>query len=556
VDLNALTGIGPRVMATEGTERARAYLRGELEKLGLEIEEQQFTIELPTGDAQAESLPMRNLMAAIPGTSSDVFLLVTPYDTREYENFRFLGTNDGASGAAVVLELTRVLAEKPLPYTTWVVFLEGEAQRKSERGGDAHSHFGSMELARRLRVLNATRQVRLAVVLDRVCDADLRIARDLRSHRMYREEFWRAAERLGHDDAFPRNASYESPVASHLGLLSEGFRKVVALVDTSFGGDEPPGLYAGTEDDNPEHCSRDSLGVVGEVTVEALDRIGKRMTKVDRFAETPPGGVGVLRLEQLRAELAERARKSSSFNGTVRVVDLGGTRQLITGTEEKELLQSSMDLEQPHRLVDNYTQICSMLTSLHPSPQHAFNIGLGGGVLSRFHLHRYEGSKVQSVELDPVVIELAKEFFEVVDPRHTILEGDGAAVLKESEDTFDAIWIDAYTADEGVPDVFTGRKFIDTLPTKLNSGGIVVANLWAKEPEAFEKLVGTYKKGFSHGIRVTVPGASNNVVAVGDFPGLTCTAFRETLEKWSSQDLVDLEWTEQDTPPAERCIDL
>ena len=60
------------------------------------------------------------------------------------------------------------------------------------------------------------------------------------------------------------------------GLLSEGFRKVVALVDTSFGGEEPPGLYAGTEDDNPEHCSQDSLGIVGEVTVEALDRIGER----------------------------------------------------------------------------------------------------------------------------------------------------------------------------------------------------------------------------------------------------------------------------------------
>ena len=39
----------------------------------------------------------------------------------------YVGANEGASGAALLLELARVIAEKPLPYTTWIVFLDGEA---------------------------------------------------------------------------------------------------------------------------------------------------------------------------------------------------------------------------------------------------------------------------------------------------------------------------------------------------------------------------------------------------------------------------------------------
>lgn len=546
-DLNTLTGIGPRPMATEGAERARAYLRGELEQLGLEIAEQSFTVESTPSAGESEGLELRNLVAAIPGAASDVFLLAAPYDTSAHEDPR-LGADDGASGAAVVLELARALVEDPLPYTVWVAFLEGEA----ERGRGEGSYFGSTALARRIRRLDALDAVRLAVVIDRVCDGDLRIARDRQSYRPYRDEFWRAAERLGHGAVFPRGAPYESPAAGHLSLSSGGLRQVVALVGSDLGSGPPPAPNAGAGDGGLPRCSPDGLARLGEVTLAALDRIAEGMAKIDRLAGAPPGGRAALRLAQLQAE---RARRSSSFNGTVRVVDLEGTRRLITGSGQKRLLQSSMDLEQPHRLVDDYTQIISVLTSLHPSPRRVLNIGLGGGVLPRFHLHRHAESRVKSVEIDPVVIELATEFFGVVDPRHTILEGDGAAVLRESADRFDVIWIDAYTAGEGVPDVFTEREFIDQLPTKLDSGGIVVANLWAKEPADFEGLVADYRRGFSHGVRVGIPGAFNDIVAVGDSSSLTCAAFRETLQSWSSRGLTDLRWTE-DTPVAERCSDL
>ena len=57
--------------------------------------------------------------------------------------------------------------------------------------------------------------------------------------------------------------------------------------DPRFGGTDVPGRYAASERDNLEHCSPDSLGVVGEVTLEGLSRIAARLSRIDRFRESP-----------------------------------------------------------------------------------------------------------------------------------------------------------------------------------------------------------------------------------------------------------------------------
>jgi hypothetical protein len=304
--LGELAEIGPRAMGTEGVRRAGDFIVGELAKLDLEVREQEITVQ--RGDQDEESLALRNIAAKIPGSSSDIFLLVAPYDTRLYESFDFLGVNDGGSGAALLLEIARVLVADPLPYTTWLVFLDGEAPLAPSSVPIAPpSYFGSRALAKRISEQRLLPAIRLALILNRVCDADLRIARDLRSHRVYREEFWRAAARLGQTDVFPPGASFESPMASHHALTRVGLHRVVALVDTSFGGDEPPGLYAGTEDDDLEHCSADSLEAVGKVTLEALDKISQRLAKIDRFAESPLEEPGELTFESPAAPEADDA---------------------------------------------------------------------------------------------------------------------------------------------------------------------------------------------------------------------------------------------------------
>lgn len=294
-DLGALVSIGPRVSGTPGAARAREYLRSQLAAVGLEVEEIQSPRPLSdAAEAQGDlpatrpPEPFRHLSVVLPGASPAQFILAAAYDTSRIAGIEFVGANDGASGAALLLELARVLSQRSLPYTTRLLFLDGEGGADPIDGAPGLQRWqGSRSLAAQLDRNGELDAVRLLVVFHQVCDADLRIARDLSSHRMYREEFFRTADRLGHAQAFPRDEGFESVEASHLAFLAHGVRSAVAIADTRYGGDAVPGIFAGTADDTIGRCAPESLETVGSVTLAALQTIGVRLTRIDRFARSP-----------------------------------------------------------------------------------------------------------------------------------------------------------------------------------------------------------------------------------------------------------------------------
>src|SRR5262245_58375099 len=283
--LQALAAIGPRASGTPGNAQARAYIRKELENLGLEVTERRYFGPPGPDGVQQEAF---NLVATIPGASPQLFVLTAGYDTRPFDSFRFVGANDGASAPAVLLELARVITARPLPYTTTVAFLDREMPRAGDPTGPPQL-IGSSLLASELTAEGRGANVRLVVSFLDVGDSELRIARDLRSHRLFREEFWLAAARLGRTEAFRPGDRFESPVGNQTAFLDAGLRGVILITDSSYGGDDPPGAYANSEDDTPERCSPQSLATVGMVTLEALDQIGQRLAKIDRLANKTPG---------------------------------------------------------------------------------------------------------------------------------------------------------------------------------------------------------------------------------------------------------------------------
>ena len=270
--LRALAGLGPRVAGTPGAAAARDYVAGELASLGYDVEEETTTILLDDGG----ELAITNLRAVAWGSSEDVLVLGAPLDTPRLESFDFVGANEGASGAALLLELARVLRERPLPYTVWLVFFDGESV------GD--QLLGSRAFARELRQSGDLERLRLAVYFHQVGDRDLAIARDVGSDRAMRRIFFDAARRLGHEAAFPTDRPFAALRAGHLALPSVGFRRVVLVMDDRFGGDEPPGAYHRSAEDTPERCAPESLAVVGEVSLAALRDAAALFAEVDRRA--------------------------------------------------------------------------------------------------------------------------------------------------------------------------------------------------------------------------------------------------------------------------------
>jgi hypothetical protein len=254
-DLEALSALGPRVSGSKAAGDARRYITQQLEAAGLPVLEIEARRELEG----VGSLEWTHVATTIEGTSPELFVLLAPYDTGHFEEFSFLGVNDGASGAALLLELAR-------EELRWL---------------------GSQTLAETMEEEGLLPSIRLLLAVNRVCDAEIRIARDLGSHRHHREEFWKVAAALGHVEAFPPEQGFESVQASHRAFAARGVRPVVAIVDTAFGGDAPPGVYADSEEDAIVHCAPESLEVVGTVTLRALETIGRRLAKIDRFSQSP-----------------------------------------------------------------------------------------------------------------------------------------------------------------------------------------------------------------------------------------------------------------------------
>jgi hypothetical protein len=283
-----------RALGEEGRAEGgdpRAVLERALAPLGLEVQ------PLATGEgAEAEGVaPLAHLMATLPGTSPDLFVLIAPYDGGGDPGPPPLAGDVGASGAALLLELARVLSTRTNPYTLRFVFVAGD--RSALSGPDAPERWrGSRELAARMQERGELAHTRLLVAFDAVCGAGLRVVRDLGSHRVYREEFFKAAQRVGKQGAFPAGQPFEQVQASHVAFTDRGLRASVAIV----GADEP--AEAG---DPPPGCVPASLEAVGWVALEALETIGARLAKIDRFAHSPLSELAPPPLAPLPAQAAD-----------------------------------------------------------------------------------------------------------------------------------------------------------------------------------------------------------------------------------------------------------
>src|SRR5437870_4772783 len=105
-DLKRLVEFGPRPSGSPALERARDLITDELRVTGTTVTEDRFIASTPVGP-----IPMVNLIARIPGSVPSVVILAGHYDTKRM-TMPFVGANDGASNAAFLLEMARVLARR------------------------------------------------------------------------------------------------------------------------------------------------------------------------------------------------------------------------------------------------------------------------------------------------------------------------------------------------------------------------------------------------------------------------------------------------------------
>jgi glutaminyl-peptide cyclotransferase len=165
-----LVDFGPRPPASDAIEKSRAYIDNQLRLAGWQVERQEFTDDTPRGKVR-----FVNLIAQFPGqkNAAPFFLLCSHYDTKTFDNIRFVGANDGGSSTGLLLELARVLGQHPdLAAKIELVFFDGEEAYESFSESDGL--YGSRYFASRLAGKGA-KQFRGGILFDMVGDRSLNI---------------------------------------------------------------------------------------------------------------------------------------------------------------------------------------------------------------------------------------------------------------------------------------------------------------------------------------------------------------------------------------------
>jgi glutaminyl-peptide cyclotransferase len=262
-DLRHLVSYGPRPAGSPALDRSRQWIIAQLKATGAQVEEDSFLGDTPIG-----GIPMTNLIAKFPGTRPQVVMVSGHYDTKLEDGFRFVGANDGASSAALLLELARALQGRMHDLTYWLVFFDGE-EAVREQWVDPDNTYGSRHLVQKLTSDGDLGRIQAMILVDMIGDTHLDIHRDPNSTPWLTGLVFDAAHRLGYAQEF-----LDSPYAvgdDHTPFINAGV-PAVDLIDFDYG---PDNSYWHTDKDTVDHCSPLSLTIVGRVVLAALADLEK-----------------------------------------------------------------------------------------------------------------------------------------------------------------------------------------------------------------------------------------------------------------------------------------
>jgi spermidine synthase len=202
-------------------------------------------------------------------------------------------------------------------------------------------------------------------------------------------------------------------------------------------------------------------------------------------------------------------RRESRYN-TIFVRRQGPYIAMMFGVNRRLFTESLYNPRDPRELPVAYTRYMTAALAYPTQLSNVLEIGLGGGRTAHYlHLHMPQ-VRITCVELDPEVIALAQRHFGVrQDQRLRIVERDGRMFLRQAQDRYDLIMVDAYRGTF-VPFHLLTREFFLTAKRKLAPGGAVAQNI---EPSTmlFPSAVATLKAVFAN---VDLYQAEGNVVAI------------------------------------------
>ena len=173
-----------------------------------------------------------------------------------------------------------------------------------------------------------------------------------------------------------------------------------------------------------------------------------------------------------------------------------------------------------------------------PSVERALLIGLAGGTAARELSIAYPSVKMTGVELDPTIVQVGKEYFDLEQPNLDIVTADGRYFLRTTDQAFDLVGVDAYRQPY-IPFHLTTREFFQEISDHLTASGVVVVNVGRTETDfrLVDALATTMNAVYPDVYAIDVDGYNNTMLVATKQP-TDAAQFEQSLRRLPAQSIL------------------
>lgn len=210
----------------------------------------------------------------------------------------------------------------------------------------------------------------------------------------------------------------------------------------------------------------------------------------------------------------------SEYNGQIDVVQVGKTLKLRVDRSDQSLSASSPNAR---RLV--WGRALDVLKQNEPNLKNILILGLGGATVQQFIAQDFPEAHMVSVDIDPVMEDIAKKYFDLDKiPNHRVIIDDACRVVITPTNyellpqSFQVAFIDIYVGEK-YPELGKSGNFMAAVKNMVKPGGLVIVNrMYTKKHQEDVNNFIEFVEGFLHDVQTMVVAGytnSDNVLIYG-----------------------------------------
>lgn len=190
--------------------------------------------------------------------------------------------------------------------------------------------------------------------------------------------------------------------------------------------------------------------------------------------------------------------------------DKTGSRMLLTN--EGRGVQSVYNLASA--FTGFYWDAATFLPALNPGGKKFLILGTAGASSARILHYFFPNLKLEGVEIDPLMVQVAKRYFAADTVGININVEDGRLFLNQTKNIYDFIMVDVYKDEMYIPFHLATKEFFETVLWRLSENGSMMMNIAsiAGNSELLDLIKNTVVGVFPYVYEWTVPNSYNTLL--------------------------------------------